>query len=77
MADAGRRVELCRRAPSFDALRAGDRHQLQARVSEIADEVDRTHQRVLVKNGRAYVVLVPIALILSDEPVSSGVGGGG
>lgn len=33
--------------------------EVKARFSEIADEVDRTHQRVLVtKNGRAYVVLV-------------------
>ena len=31
----------------------------KARLSEIADEVDRTHQRVqITKNGRSYVVLV-------------------
>lgn len=31
----------------------------KARLSEIADEVDRTHQRVqITKNGRSYVVLM-------------------
>jgi prevent-host-death family protein len=31
----------------------------KARLSEIADEVDRTHERVLItKNGREYVVLI-------------------
>lgn len=31
----------------------------KARLSEIAEEVDRTHQRVqITKNGRSYVVLV-------------------
>jgi prevent-host-death family protein len=31
----------------------------KARLSEIADEVDRTHQRVqITKNGRSYVVLI-------------------
>ena len=32
---------------------------VKAKLSEIADEVDRTHERVLVtKNGRDYVVLL-------------------
>src|SRR3712207_7265494 len=32
---------------------------VKARLSEIADEVDRTHERVhITKNGRDYVVLV-------------------
>lgn len=31
----------------------------KARLSEIADEVDRTHERVqITKNGRSYVVLI-------------------
>lgn len=31
----------------------------KARLSEIADEVDRTHERVqITRNGRAYVVLL-------------------
>jgi len=31
----------------------------KARLSEIADDVDRTHQRVqITKNGRSYVVLI-------------------
>ena len=33
--------------------------EVKARLSEIADEVDRTHERVHVtRNGRAYVVLL-------------------
>lgn len=33
--------------------------EVKARLSEIADEVDRTHERVHVtRNGRKYVVLV-------------------
>ena len=33
--------------------------EVKARLSEIADEVGRTHQRVLVtRNGRAHVVLM-------------------
>lgn len=33
--------------------------EVKARLSEIADEVDRTHQRVHVtRNGRQYVVLM-------------------
>lgn len=32
---------------------------VKARLSEIADEVDRTHQRMqITKNGRSYVVLI-------------------
>lgn len=32
---------------------------VKAKLSEIADEVDRTHERVLVtKNGRDYIVLL-------------------
>ena len=32
---------------------------VKARLSEIADEVDRTHERVhITRNGREYVVLV-------------------
>ncbi len=31
----------------------------KARLSELADDVDRTHQRVqITKNGRSYVVLI-------------------
>lgn len=33
--------------------------EVKARLSEIADEVDRTHERVHVtRNGREYVVLI-------------------
>jgi prevent-host-death family protein len=33
--------------------------EVKARLSEIADEVDRTHERVHVtRNGREYVVLL-------------------
>ncbi|MGH8893571.1 MAG: type II toxin-antitoxin system Phd/YefM family antitoxin [Actinomycetes bacterium] len=40
--------------------------EVKARLSEIADEVDRTHERVHVtRNGREYVVL------LSAEDLSS------
>jgi antitoxin YefM len=39
---------------------------VKAKLSEIADEVDRTHERVLVtKNGRDYVV------VLSAEDLAS------
>jgi prevent-host-death family protein len=32
---------------------------VKARLSEIAEDVDRTHQRVqITKNGRSYVVLI-------------------
>ena len=37
-------------------------------MSEIADEVDRTHERVLItKNGREYVVLLSIEDLASLE----------
>lgn len=52
--------------------------EVKARLSEIADEVDRTHERVHVtRNGREYVVLVSAEdlesleatiELLSDEP---------
>ena len=40
----------------------------KARLSEIADEVDRTHQRVqITKNGRSYVVLMSAEDLASLE----------
>jgi antitoxin YefM len=40
----------------------------KARLSEIADEVDRTHERVLItKNGREYVVLMSVEDLESIE----------
>jgi len=52
--------------------------EVKARLSEIADEVDRTHQRVhITRNGREYVVLLSAEdlasleatlELLSDEP---------
>ena len=40
----------------------------KARLSEIADEVDRTHQRVqITKNGRSYVVLISAEDLASLE----------
>lgn len=52
--------------------------EVKARLSEIADEVDRTHQRVhITRNGRDYVVLLSAEdldsleatiELLSDEP---------
>ncbi len=40
----------------------------KARLSEIADEVDRTHERVLItKNGREYVVLISVEDLESIE----------
>lgn len=40
----------------------------KARLSEIADEVDRTHERVLItKNGRDYVVLMSVEDLASIE----------
>ena len=40
----------------------------KARLSEIADEVDRTHERVhITKNGRDYVVLLSAADLESIE----------
>lgn len=41
---------------------------VKARLSEIADEVDRTHQRVqITKNGRDYVVLISAEDLASLE----------
>lgn len=41
---------------------------VKARLSEIADEVDRTHERVLVtKNGRDYVVVMSVDDLESME----------
>ena len=40
----------------------------KARLSEIADEVDRTHERVhITKNGREYVVLISVEDLESIE----------
>lgn len=40
----------------------------KARLSEIADEVDRTHHRVqITKNGRSYVVLISAEDLASLE----------
>ena len=42
--------------------------EVQARFSEIAEEVDRTHERVHVtRNGREYVVLMSAADLDSLE----------
>jgi antitoxin YefM len=42
--------------------------EVKARLSEIADEVDRTHERVHVtRNGRDYVVLLSAADLESLE----------
>ena len=41
---------------------------VKARLSEIAEEVDRTHQRVqITKNGRSYVVLISAEDLVSLE----------
>ncbi len=41
---------------------------VKARLSEIAEEVDRTHQRVqITKNGRSYVVLISAQDLASLE----------
>jgi prevent-host-death family protein len=41
---------------------------VKARLSEIADEVDRTHERVhITKNGRDYVVLMSVEDLESIE----------
>lgn len=40
----------------------------KTRLSQIADEVDRTHQRVqITKNGRSYVVLISAEDLASLE----------
>jgi len=55
--------------------------EVKARLSEIADDVDRTHHRVqITKNGRSYVVLVSAedlasleaTLELLSDPVAMG-----
>jgi prevent-host-death family protein len=41
---------------------------VKARLSEIAEEVDRTHRRVqITKNGRSYVVLISAEDLASLE----------
>jgi prevent-host-death family protein len=42
--------------------------EVKARLSEIAEEVDRTHERVhITRNGREYVVLLSAADLQSLE----------
>ncbi len=42
--------------------------EVKARLSEIADEIDRTHERVRVtRNGRDYVVLMSVEDLESME----------
>lgn len=42
--------------------------EAKARLSEVADEVDRTHDRVhITRNGREYVVLISAADLESLE----------
>lgn len=42
--------------------------EVKARLSEIADEVDRTHERVhITRNGREYVVLMSVHDLESIE----------
>ena len=42
--------------------------EVKARLSEIADEVDRTHERVhITRNGRDYVVLMAVEDLASLE----------
>jgi antitoxin YefM len=42
--------------------------EVKARLSEIAEEVERTHQRVnITRNGRSYVVLISAADLESLE----------
>ncbi len=42
--------------------------EVKARLSEIADEVDRTHRRVqITRNGRSYVVLISAEDLASLE----------
>ena len=42
--------------------------EAKARLSELAEEVDRTHERVLVtKNGRDYVVVMSVDGLESIE----------
>jgi antitoxin YefM len=42
--------------------------EAKARLSELADEVDRTHERLLItKNGRDYVVVISADDLASIE----------
>lgn len=42
--------------------------EVKAHLSELAEEVDRTHERVLVtKNGRDYLVVMSVADLESVE----------
>lgn len=42
--------------------------EAKARLSEVADEVDRTHDRVhITRNGREYVVLISVEDLESME----------
>jgi prevent-host-death family protein len=42
--------------------------EAKARLSEVADEVDRTHERVhITRNGREYVVLISASDLESIE----------
>lgn len=42
--------------------------EVKARLSEIAEEIDRTHQRVhITRNGRSYVVLMAAEDLASLE----------
>jgi antitoxin YefM len=42
--------------------------EAKARLSELAEEVDRTHERVLItKNGREYVVVLSVEDLESIE----------
>ena len=48
-----------RAAGSTPSPEPGARSEVKARLSEIAEEVERTHQRVnITRNGRRYVVLM-------------------
>lgn len=50
---------LCRFGLQFCAMSTVPLSDAKARLSEIADEVGRTHERVhITRNGREYVVLV-------------------
>ena len=49
--------------------------EVKARLSEIADEVGRTHERVhITKNGKAYVVLLAAEDLESIEATLGGTG---
>ncbi len=49
----------CQTRLVFWSIRTLPLSEVKARLSEIADEVDRTHERVhVIRNGREYVVLL-------------------